>query len=64
LVFTIFNFYFGLERVDDITCPNRQNQHQAMAYQSWLVGVAIVELVFIAFSLLFVLFYKYQCVNP
>jgi hypothetical protein len=35
-----------------------------MAYQSWLVGVAIVELVFIAFSLLFVLFYKYQCVNP
>lgn len=62
LLFSIFNFYFGLQKVDQSLCQ-LQEKHQVIVYQSWLTGVAILEVVFMAFALLFVIFYKNRCVN-
>ncbi len=62
-IFTIFNFYFGLKRINEKTCGDHPLQHKVVAYQSWLMGVGIIELAFMVFTLLFIIFYKYRCVN-
>ena len=63
LIFTLFNFYFGLVRMDKHICYEPSYQRRTLAYQSWLVGVGILEVVFLAFSLLFVLFFRGKCIS-
>lgn len=62
-IFTLFNFYFGLTRINKQVCSETTYQERTFAYQSWLLGVGIIEVVFLSFSLLFVLFFRGKCIS-
>ena len=65
LALTILNFYFGLQRIDEQQCPLPSlSYHRTLTYQSWLMGVGILELIFMSFTFLFLLFYRGHCINP